>query len=432
MAAIPQNNGCQNDILERQTYMKLDLTDMLYALSFALDKVEEELLGIDTGHGKRVAYLSLLMGEEAGYQEEELRDFIGCCLLHDNALTEFIHEELSHSQMAELLSVKLSDIADQKKTKLNHDHSVIGEQNIRMIPFRTDVKNIILYHHENADGSGALGMTVAETSLKSQILRLADIVDTSCRLKTMTRAEFDDTRGFVENRKGTLFSKEAVDLFLKAVDYDKIVRMQEKDVLSCLHEKLQEKILDYSDEEVRNIAGLFAKIVDYKSEFTQNHSAGVAQKAGIMAQYYHFDDEKAIRYYFAGAMHDIGKLAVINDILEKPGKLTVDEFAEMKNHAAASRYILSQIKEIPDIVDWASNHHEKLNGKGYPQGLTAEELGFEERLMACIDIYQALTEKRPYKDGMSHEKTISIMMDMVGKGELDEKIVQDIAIVMAG
>ena len=411
--------------------MKLDLTDMLYALSFALDKVETELLGLDTGHGKRVAYLALLMGEEAGYEEEELRDFIGCCLLHDNALTEFIHDELSHSQMSQSISVELSHIADIKRSKMEHDHSVIGEQNIRLMPFRTDVKNIILFHHENADGSGAMGMTASETTLKSQILRLADIIDTTSRLETMTIAEFEEVRRFVQNRMGSMFSEEAVELFLKAIDYDKIVCLQEKDVLSCLHEKLQEKISDYSDEEIRNIAGLFAKIVDYKSEFTQNHSRGVADKAEMMAHYYGFDKEKAIRFYFAGAMHDIGKLVVVNDILEKPGKLTADEYAEMKNHAAATHYILSQIKVIPDIVNWASNHHEKLNGNGYPQGLTAEEISFEERVMACIDIYQALTEKRPYKDGMSHEQSISIMQDMADQGELDEKIVHDMGVAMA-
>ena len=410
--------------------MKLDLTDMLYALSFALDKVETELLGLDTGHGKRVAYLALLMGEEAGYQEEELRDFVGCCLLHDNALTEFIHDELSHSQASQSISVDLSHIAEQKRPKMEHDHSVIGEQNIRLMPFRTDVKNIILFHHENADGSGTLGMTVAETTLKSQILRLADIVDMTCRLENMTITEYEELLRFIQNHTGSMFSRESVELFLKAVDYDKIACLQNKSVLSCLHEKLQEKILDYSDEEIRNIAGLFAKIVDYKSEFTQNHSRGVAGKAEIMAHYYGFEDEKAIRFYFAGALHDIGKLVVVNDILEKPGKLTENEFMEMKNHAAATHYILSQIKEIPDIVNWASNHHEKLNGSGYPQGLAAEEISFEERVMACIDIYQALTEKRPYKDGMSHEQTISIMQDMADKDELDANIVHDMSVAM--
>ena len=410
--------------------MRLDLTDLLYALSFALDKVETELLGLDTGHGKHVAYLALLMGEEAGFREEELRDFVGCCLLHDNALTEYIHEEFEKSPMSQSISMNLSEINDLKRSKMEHDHSIIGEQNICLLPFRTDVKNIILFHHENADGSGALGMTASETTLKSQILHLADSIDMTTHLTKMTSAEFEELRRWVQSKMGSLFSREAVELFLKAVNYDKITSLQDRGVLPCLHEELHGEIIDYSDEEVRNIAGLFAKIVDYKSEFTQNHSRGVAEKAEMMAHYYGFDAEKAIRFYFAGAMHDIGKLVVVNDILEKPGKLTLNEFAEMKNHAAATHYILNQIKEIPDIVKWAGNHHEKLNGKGYPQGLTAEELSFEERIMACIDIYQALTEKRPYKDGMSHEKSISILLDMAHNGELDENIVQDIDIAM--
>lgn len=408
--------------------MKLDLTDMLYALSYALDKIEAELLGADTGHGKCVAYLALLMGKEAGYQEEELRDFIGCCLLHDNALTEYIHDELT--PLSESLSLELSELVKRNKTQAERNHSVIGEQNIRLLPFRTDVKNIILFHHENADGSGAMGMTASDTTMKAQILHLADLADITSHLEKQTQKKFEELCEWIKSGTGKLFSEEVVELFFKTVTYDKIVYLQEKGIDFCLHEELPKKICEYSDEEIHNIAQLFSKIVDYKSEFTQQHSKGIAEKAEIMARFYGFDDEKTLRFYFAGAMHDIGKMAVVNDILEKPGRLTASEFAEMKNHAVASYYILSQIKEIPDIVKWACNHHEKLNGTGYPQGLTADELSFEERLMACLDIYQALTEKRPYKDGMSHEQSMSILWDMVQKNELDEKIVKDIDMVM--
>ena len=412
--------------------MKLDLTDMLYALSFALDRVEAELVGVYTGHGKRVAYLSILMGKEAGFGEEELRDFIGCCLLHDNALTEFIREELTASPMAPKLPSELTGDPEVLQ-RLEHGHSAVGEQNIRLLPFHTDVKNIILYHHENANGTGAFGLKASETPMKSQILHLADVADTksSKPLETMTAEEFEELCNWVRDKAGSLFSEEVTELFARSVSYDKIALLQEKGLLPCLHEELQKEITDYSDDEICNITVLFAKIVDYKSEFTQNHSRGVEKTAAIMANHYGFDAEKAIRFRFAGAMHDIGKLAIVNKILEKPGKLTSDEFTEMKNHASATYYILSQIKEIPDIVEWASNHHEKLNGKGYPRGLSAKELSFEDQLMACIDIYQALTEKRPYKDGMPHEKALSIMMDMANKGELNESIVHDIDTVMA-
>ena len=409
--------------------MKLDLTDMLYALSFALDKVETQLLGLDTGHSRHVTYMSMLMGKEAGFSPEELRDFAGCCILHDNALTEFIHEELVQNKY---ISVNVSDmIVGKDNMGINYSHSTIGEKNVRLLPFRTDIKDIVLYHHENADGSGAMHKTAAETPLKSQILHLADVVDMKCRLMNINNVDFKDLCDWVQSKTGSLFSEEAAKLFIKAVDYDRIVYFQLHGAYDFLQKELHNEIIDYSDSEIHNIAEMFAKIIDYKSEFTQAHSKGVADKAELMAKYYGFDPEKTIRFYFAGAMHDIGKLAISNNILEKPGKLTTDEFSEMKNHAAATYHILSQIKEIPDIVEWASNHHEKLNGKGYPRGLSAEELSFEDQLMACIDIYQALTEKRPYKDGMSHEKTVSILREMADKGELNEKIVQDMDIVMA-
>ena len=411
--------------------MKLDLTDMLYALSFALDKAEIELLGVETGHGRRVACLCMFMAKEAGIRGEELRDLVGCSVLHDNALTEFIHEELSKSHMLEGLETQLSDTIGIEAVTHNSRHSVIGEQNIRLVPFRTDVKNMVLYHHENADGSGAIGITAAETGLKPQLLHLADVVDVTFNLNPISEEKYIKILAWVEGQSGKMFSEEAVKLFQDAVTYDKIAYMVNEGALASLQRELHTEPCNYSDEEIHNLATLFARIIDYKSEFTQTHSLGVADKAERMANYYGFDCEKTTRFYLAGALHDIGKLVVSNDILEKPGKLTDDEYSAMKDHATATRYILSQIKEISDVTEWAANHHEKLNGSGYPRGLTAEELSFEERLMACIDIYQALTEKRPYKDGMSHEKTIAIMKDMADKGYIDETIVRDMESAMA-
>ena len=412
--------------------MKLDLTDLIYSLSFALDKVEYELLGIETGHGRRVACLCLFMAEYAGIGGEELRDYIGCCVLHDNALTEFIHEELDNFKyITDESGQQLSNMINIKFVENDSSHGKIGERNIHLIPFRTNVDNIILYHHEHADGSGPLGKTAAETGLKTQILHLADEIDIHYKLSSLTESEFNRISEWVISQSGKMFSEKAVQLFHDAVTYEKILYLKNKGAFTSLKRELRTVTSDYSDEEIHSFARMFASIIDYKSEFTQTHSLGVADKAEQMANYYGFDHEKTTRLYLAGALHDIGKLLVSNDILEKPGKLTDDEFSSMKDHASATRYVLRLVKGIPDVVRWASNHHEKLNGKGYPRGLTAEELSFEERLMACVDIYQALTEKRPYKDGMPHEKAIAIMQDMVDKGEIDAAIVQDMDIVMA-
>ena len=130
--------------------------------------------------------------------------------------------------------------------------------------------------------------------------------------------------------------------------------------------------------------------------------------------------------YLAGALHDIGKVAIGNDILEKPGRLTDEEFSKMKNHAGYTYLILSQAEGMEDIRDWAALHHEKLDGTGYPFGKTADELNRQERIMACIDIYQALTESRPYKSGMTHEAACAILESMVQKGWIDGGITEQI------
>ncbi len=398
--------------------MRLDLTDMLLALSEALDKVEEDLIGVATGHGKRVAYLSCLMAKESGMTGEELEDFVGCAILHDNALTEFIREELGNSD-----DIKVRDVG---RFMNNGGHCVHGEENMRLVPFRTDLTNIILYHHENADGTGPFGKQAEEIPLKAQILHVADLVDMRSHLGRITKREFAQLMRQIRKEAGSLFTKESVDLFRKAITFEALSEMQQKGAEQLLREMFPARFEEYSDEEIHRIAALFARIVDYKSSFTKDHSLGVAQKAQVMAVYYGYPQEKVTRYYFAAAFHDIGKLIIDNDILEKPGRLDAKEFSEMKNHAVATCRILGRIRGIDDIVKWAGHHHEKLDGQGYPFGLAADQLSFEERLMGCVDIYQALVETRSYKNGLSHREAIQIMDNMVKMGKIDGDIVRDI------
>lgn len=393
--------------------MKLDLTEVYYALSFSLDAVEKELVGVTTHHAKRVAYLSMLLGKQFGMAGAELSDLVGCALLHDNALTEFIREEYQQGK------------SGGEKLPFSR-HCVIGEENIQLLPFRTDVTDVILYHHENADGTGPFGKKAEETNKKAQIIHLADTIDMEWDLPALKEQEYAEMCRKLLEDKDRRFAADCVEAFLAALDFQKLREMQTEGIIYCLKKELPEEYDEYTDEEIHNIAELFARIVDYKSSFTKDHSLGVAHKAEIMAKVYQYPPEKAVRYYFAAALHDIGKLIIDNQILEKIGKLTEEEFGEMKNHAAATYEILRQIKGLEDVTAWASRHHEKLDGCGYPFGMTASELSKEDRLMGCIDIYQALTEKRPYKDGLSHDKTIAMMRDMAENGKIDREIVEDL------
>ncbi len=394
--------------------MIIDVNDMLFALSYALDCVERDVIGVTTNHGKRVAYLSVLMGRKLGMCQKDLDALAGLAIMHDNALTEFLHEE--HEKKP----------GERANNSLLVRHCILGEQNIMRMPMDGEHKNIILYHHEHANGSGPFGKTGRETPLGAQLIHIADQIDANWKLDELLPERLEQVMDWVRKRQNIIFSQECASCILDIMDVAVLGKMQGEQLNTSLHEILVPAAKEYQDRDVKNLASVFANITDYKSKFTRTHSIGIAQKAERMGQFYHDSQEKITMLYLAGALHDIGKLAVDRDVLEKPDKLTDQEYRHIQNHAYYTYEILSQIHGMEEITKWASYHHEKLDGSGYPFGLKADELNQEERLLACLDIYQALTEDRPYKAGFTHEKTMDIMKGMVAKNLLDKKIVEDI------
>lgn len=394
--------------------MKLDVMGLLGACSYALDCVEAELTQVTNQHSKRVAYLSVCIAEQMNIPERELQDLAVCALLHDNALTQYIREEL-HGD--------ITSTTPASGKPLIGIHCSMGEDNLRQLPFLTDVKNVILYHHENADGSGPFGKIWQEIPLFARIIHLCDLLDVYCRARTFTADTWKKAERFLTDRADTLFDAACIDAFFAAFSETHFCSLGDDDLELRLWEKLPRIRQELSFSQIQALADFFARIVDYKSPFTSTHSLGVAANAKRLAEYMGFDEEIAEKMYLAGALHDIGKVSIGNEILEKPDRLTDDEFTVMKHHAAYTYYILSNVEDFDEIRDWAAFHHERLDGTGYPFQKTAAELNTQERMMACVDIYQALTESRPYKKGMSHEKASSILHDMADRGWLDRDIV---------
>ncbi len=161
--------------------------------------------------------------------------------------------------------------------------------------------------------------------------------------------------------------------------------------------------------QIDRIAEAFADIVDAKSSFTFRHSVGVTEAAMRIAQELDFGPERKKTMYRASLLHDLGKLRVSNTILDKTTKLDATEWAIIQEHPGLTREILGRIEAFSEIAGIAGNHHEKLDGSGYPFRLTGRELSLEARVLTVADIYGALHEDRPYRPGLSHERIRSIM-----------------------
>jgi HD-GYP domain-containing protein (c-di-GMP phosphodiesterase class II) len=176
---------------------------------------------------------------------------------------------------------------------------------------------------------------------------------------------------------------------------------------------------------------MIARVIDYKSVFTKKHTMQIANRAWLMGSYYGYDEASKAQLYLAAALHDIGKIATPLEILENPGGLTRDEFEIIKQHVKHTYDWLSTVEGLEDICRWASDHHEKLDGTGYYRGKKTGDLDFNSCLLACIDVYQAVSEERPYHPARGHKDTMPILYAMAQKGLVNEKIVKDLDAVMA-
>lgn len=165
---------------------------------------------------------------------------------------------------------------------------------------------------------------------------------------------------------------------------------------------------------------VIAKTLGMKNVYTEKHSESMLLLAINTAKKLSFSMEQLEDIEYGTILHDIGKIAVPDNILNKPGKLTPEEFEIMKKHSLIGYELLKDVFEPISLI--IRDHHEKLDGSGYPNGI--KNVNPEAQLVACADIYDALTSKRPYKNEISHEKAIDIMItDLSGK--IDDKILTE-------
>jgi len=214
----------------------------------------------------------------------------------------------------------------------------------------------------------------------------------------------------INKRFGTIFLPELKDTFNKLAStpefWEKITDASFYDLLLM---SLNDSTCEIDDASLEALAELFSRIVDYKSEWTMNHSKSVSLLADHIARLYGLDEKKCFSLRIAGYLHDIGKIAIPIEVLDKPGKLDTDEYKTIKMHATYSSLILSRIPALGDIAKWAMLHHEKHDKSGYPLGKGASDFTVEMDILAFADIFAALAENRPYRSALTKEKIVELL-----------------------
>jgi len=198
---------------------------------------------------------------------------------------------------------------------------------------------------------------------------------------------------------------------------------EEKELYKRLEQKhFKLKLLTESLERADSIVISVANAVEAKDKMTKGHVSRVSYYSEKIGQYFNLSESELETLKRGAILHDIGKIGTPDSILNKPGPLTPEEFEIMKRHPVDGYKILSSLKSFKDIASIVRHHHEKLDGSGYPDGLKGDEIDLLTRIVAIIDIYDALIAERSYKKAFTREQALEIIFKDVEAGKLDRDV----------
>jgi HD-GYP domain-containing protein (c-di-GMP phosphodiesterase class II) len=378
---------------------------LVMALSEAADLICSEL-GM---HQMQVAYIAVRIGEVLELSGDQKNKLIMAGLLHDiGGLSLKERMDALHFEEAENF----------------YRHAEIGYLLLRVFEPLSDVATFVRFHHVAWNNGGGSHFKGLQVPMSSHILHLADrvaiLINKQKEVLGQSRAILEK----IEKLSGEVFVPEMVNAL-------KILKEEESfwfDIVSpsidsILADKISTKIIELNMDRLKSLSSIFSKIIDYRSRFTVTHSSGVAAVAKTLTKLVGFSGLECLMMEIAGYLHDLGKLAVPAEILGKPDKLTEEEYNVVRKHTYHTYNILKQIGDLDVIAEWASLHHETLDGSGYPFKIKGQNFLLGSRIMAVADVFTAITEDRPYRRGMTNEKAIDVLQKMVDSGKLDGYIV---------
>ena len=385
-----------------QRKVSVNLGNLVLSLSDAMDLASPSL----AQHQQRTAFIVWEMGKAARLSEERLEKNFMAALLHD----------IGALSVEEKISLHNSEIKDAET------HCIHGEFLLDKVPWLKDEAQIIRFHHrEWQDRKESI-----ETHFvfESQVLALADYLERLINRNQYILHQHEDIISKIKSHTNSLFHSHIVDILLTASDREEFwLDLVSTRLYSLLLHDGPFRKIEIELSSISLIAELFRNIIDFRSRFTATHSSGVAASASILSRLFGLTGTETELMEVAGNLHDIGKLAIPNSILDKPGKLTKEEMAVMKSHTYFTYSVINTIGGLQQIAEWAAYHHEKLDGSGYPFHCKADELSTGARILMVADIFTALAEDRPYRKGMSREGIRQIIKQFSDRQLLDTKIV---------
>lgn len=418
---------------------RLPLSDVVASLSYALDLTE----GQPQGHSVRSCLIGMHIGRAIGLSSESLSSLYYALLLKDagcsaNAApvaTTFgaddhaVKRALKTTNWSNFIeaSVYVARHAARGGTPWTRLRHIIGlarggsEQTRDLMRIRCERGAAIVQRlgfppataaavrtlDEHWDGKGQpAGLRGEEIPLLGRVCGLAQTTEVFLQSRGLNA-----TVEMLLDRRGSWFDPLLTDVLLEETTNPLFWRQVQaaRRPSSLCGQEPAERVRWVGSRELDRIAEAFADIIDAKSPFTYRHSKGVAEIARHLGRVLGCSRTDVAGLYRAGLLHDIGKLGISNRILDKPAPLTEAELAEVRLHPRYSMEILSHVTAFAEAAPAAAQHHERLDGSGYPWGLRGDQLDLASRIIAVADVFEALTADRPYRAGLAAAEAVAIL-----------------------
>ena len=415
----------------------LRLSDLLGAMSHALDLTE----GLSSGHSARAGWIAMKVADQLGLTRAQKRDLFYSTLLKDAGcssnsarlceiyraddlalkrdfrtvgptMADTLKYVFSHAAPNASFRTRAATILDIVRngstlvTELIETRCHRGADIVRRLRFSEEVAGAIASLDEHWDGGGKpRGLKGEEVPLFSRVALLAQVAEVFFAAEGRAAALAE-----VKRRSGTWFDPRVVEAFFRVAE-DEVLwwQLDEGAEALAIAEVDEDEALAVDEDYLDEVAEAFADVIDAKTPFTGGHSDRVADYADLIAEKLGFDASRRRSLRRAALLHDIGKLGVSNRILDKPGRLDETEWEAMRRHPADSEAILSRISAFGDAARIGGAHHERLDGKGYPKGVSADAIDLATRIVTVADVFDALTADRPYRKAMTAEKALEII-----------------------
>lgn len=379
--------------------LQIPLFDVTMCLSNAIDLVSPKLVN----HHKQVAYISSSIAAEFGLLKEEQREILIAGALHD------------------IGAMSLKERLGALKFELDspHQHAELGYLFLKTYEPFSKIAFLVRYHHiswsEVSENAVPLG---------SHILHLADRVAVLIDPHQEILGQVNKICETIRNESGRKFMPDLVNAFISLADKESFwLDLVSPTLTMVLNARAKAISIDLDIKGLTELSKLISRIIDFRSRFTAIHSTGVAATAEELARLVGLSKLECMMIRIAGYLHDLGKLAIPLEILEKPAKLSDREFRIVKSHTFYTYRLLEGIEGLATINAWASFHHERLDGRGYPFRQDSKNLLLGSRIIAVADVFTALTEDRPYRQGISSDQALQILQEMADSSAIDGNLV---------